>query len=69
MIIQKSAPKIARPIKPSLSNQNDVENARMTYIKVGIPSPADNMLFQRTVKNLSFVIVFHLHQFVLTLPC
>lgn len=53
---QKSAPKIASPIKPSLPNQAEVEKAKTTYISVGSPNPRESKLFQRTVNNFSFVI-------------
>jgi hypothetical protein len=54
---QKSAPKIASPIKSPLPDEAEAENAATTYTRVGTPNPNESKLFHRTVKNFSFVMM------------
>jgi hypothetical protein len=55
-MIQYTAPSTAIPMKPSLPDHTPVAIAPTTYINTISPNPNESKLFQRTVKNLSFVI-------------
>jgi hypothetical protein len=52
---------IASPMKAALSVNAGVEKTSMTYSRAGIPSTKESKLFQRTVKNFSFVILLPLY--------
>ena len=62
-ISQYSTPIIEIPIIPPMLVQRDVEKAMRTYASAGRPNPSVSQLFQRTVKNFSFVIIALLHAF------
>jgi len=56
MINQYSTPIIEIPISPHFVVQNPLEKATTINTNAGIPNPNVSQLFQRLVKNFSFVI-------------